>query len=562
MKQIRCAIYTRKSSEEGLEQDFNSLHAQREACAAYVLSQASEGWNLNPDEYDDGGLSGGSLERPALKRLLADIDAGRIDIIVVYKVDRLTRSLLDFAKLVEMFDKAGTSFVSITQSFNTTTSMGRLTLNMLLSFAQFEREVTAERIRDKIAASKAKGMWMGGTPPLGYCPNGRSLAIVEDHATLIRDIFRRYLELSNVRLVAEQLEAEGINTPHRIASTGREFGDCRFSRGQIYKILSNPIYVGDIAYQGKLYAGLHPAIIDRDTYAQVQQQLAEHIQGERRAARAVSPSLLAGLIVDEAGEPLVATHACKPVLSGAEGGKIRYRYYVSRALQHEPGNGLQGLRIPARELEGAVITRLAEALDDPLDLMGALGIPLEPTELRTATANASQLTKVVRGKERLVIRTLIGKVQVLAREIKIEINVHQLTEKMGLGHAKPEQLTITFIIPVRLTRSGMAMRLIHTNGKAASPQPPDPALIRLLLKAQTWWARLADGKIDITTLARNEGVNTSWVSRVVRLNFLAPPIVSSILDGDQSVRLNANSMVSTGGIPINWAEQIAMINTL
>ncbi|WP_426265500.1 recombinase family protein, partial [Sphingomonas sp. PWP1-2] len=194
MKQIRCAIYTRKSSEEGLEQAFNSLDAQREACAAYIKSQASEGWAASPDIYDDGGLSGGTLERPALQRLLAEVKAGRIDIIVVYKVDRLTRSLLDFSKLVEAFDSAGTSFVSVTQSFNTTTSMGRLTLNMLLSFAQFEREVTAERIRDKIAASKAKGMWMGGTPPLGYAPNGRSLAIVEPHAKLIRTIFDLYIE--------------------------------------------------------------------------------------------------------------------------------------------------------------------------------------------------------------------------------------------------------------------------------------------------------------------------------------------------------------------------------
>ena len=209
MKQVRCAIYTRKSSDEGLEQAFNSLDAQREACAAYVLSQASEGWTALPEVYDDGGLSGGTLERPALQRLLGEVRAGAIDIIVVYKVDRLTRSLLDFSKLVEAFDAAGTSFVSVTQSFNTTTSMGRLTLNMLLSFAQFEREVTAERIRDKIAASKAKGMWMGGTPPLGYKPDGRSLAIVEEHAAIVRDLFRRYLELGSVRLLAEELEDPG-----------------------------------------------------------------------------------------------------------------------------------------------------------------------------------------------------------------------------------------------------------------------------------------------------------------------------------------------------------------
>ena len=265
MKNVRCAIYTRKSSEEGLEQGFNSLDAQREACAAYVLSQASEGWQLMPEYYDDGGLSGGTLDRPALIRLLADVAAGKIDIIVVYKVDRLTRSLLDFAKLVEAFDKAGTSFVSITQSFNTTTSMGRLTLNMLLSFAQFEREVTAERIRDKIAASKAKGMWMGGTPPLGYEPNGRSLAIVEEQAAVVREIYDRYLKIGNVRLMAEQLATAGIQSPTRRSLKGRHFGGRPLSDGNIYAILKNPIYAGDIAHHGKIYAGQHPPIIERET---------------------------------------------------------------------------------------------------------------------------------------------------------------------------------------------------------------------------------------------------------------------------------------------------------
>ena len=250
---VRCAIYTRKSSEEGLEQDFNSLDAQREACSAYIRSQASEGWSESPARYDDGGISGGTLVRPGLQRLLTDIAAGTIDIVVVYKVDRLTRSLLDFAKLVERFDSAGISFVSVTQSFNTTTSMGRLTLNMLLSFAQFEREVTAERIRDKIAASKAKGMWMGGTPPLGYKPNGRTLAIDEEQARLIRLIHARYRELGTVRALADWLAAEQILTPVRQTSTGKTFGGALFSRGQLYSILRNPVYVGQIAQIGRAH---------------------------------------------------------------------------------------------------------------------------------------------------------------------------------------------------------------------------------------------------------------------------------------------------------------------
>src|SRR5579884_4156470 len=258
MTRLRCAIYTRKSSEEGLDQDFNSLDAQHEACAAYIKSQASEGWKLVRERYDDGGISGGTLERPGLQRLLADIAAGHIDIVVVYKVDRLTRSLLDFAKLVEAFDKAGTSFVSITQSFNTTTSMGRLTLNMLLSFAQFEREVTAERIRDKIAQSKARGMWMGGTPPIGYRPDGRSLAIVEEDATLVRQIFNRYAELGNVRLLADELEEARIYSPVRQSGTGRAFGGRPFSRGQLYRILSNPLYIGRIDHGGRSHQANHP----------------------------------------------------------------------------------------------------------------------------------------------------------------------------------------------------------------------------------------------------------------------------------------------------------------
>jgi DNA invertase Pin-like site-specific DNA recombinase len=356
MKKVRCAIYTRKSSEEGLEQDFNSLDAQREACAAYVLSQASEGWALITESYDDGGLSGGSLERPALQRLLADVAAGNINIIVVYKVDRLTRSLLDFAKLVEAFDRAGTSFISVTQSFNTTTSMGRLTLNMLLSFAQFEREVTAERIRDKIAASKAKGMWMGGTPPLGYEPNGRSLAIVEQHADIVRNIYRRYLLLGNVSLVAAELERDGVRAPQRVSGAGRTFGRRPFSKGNLYFILKNPIYVGDIRHRGQTYGGQHAAIVDRKIWDEVQERLKVNLRGERRA-RAASTSPLAGIVLDEAGDPLMAVHACK--------GKVRYRYYVSRALQHGTSDRSKGMRVPAPELESQVAETVARVLDDP-----------------------------------------------------------------------------------------------------------------------------------------------------------------------------------------------------
>lgn len=550
MKKIRCAIYTRKSSEEGLEQDFNSLHAQREACAAYILSQASEGWTLLPDEYDDGGLSGGTLERPALQRLMKDIEAGRIDIVIVYKVDRLSRSLLDFAKLVEAFDKANVSFVSVTQSFNTTNSMGRLTLNMLLSFAQFEREVTAERIRDKIAASKARGMWMGGNPPLGYKPDGRTLAIVEEHAEIVRHLFARYLDLGNVRLVACELTREGIIAPERIATTGRAIGGRPFTRGQIYKLLSNPIYIGEIHHKGQVHAGKHEAIIDRATWDSVQRMLAANLQGERSGGTAQSPSLLAGRVFDQHGEPLVAVHACK--------GKVRYRYYVSRSLQHDPdARSTDGLRIPALEIEAAVSQLLAEALDDPLALLAQAGIPLESDRLRMILKQAEQLATSIRGKQRDTIRDLVAKVAVQAREISVELSVTTLCTTLAVEHPADTQTSIPLTSPVRLTHTGRAIRLVQRDGRPVLQDRPDPGLVELLRKGRGWWQQLQTGTIDIATIAREEKVNDSWVSRLVRLNFLAPSIVKAILAGTQPASVSATSL-RTASLPIDWDEQIAL----
>lgn len=550
MKKVRCAIYTRKSSEEGLEQDFNSLHAQREACAAYILSQASEGWTLLPDEYDDGGLSGGTLERPALRRLMKDIEAGRIDIVVVYKVDRLSRSLLDFAKLVEAFDKASVSFVSVTQSFNTTNSMGRLTLNMLLSFAQFEREVTAERIRDKIAASKARGMWMGGNPPLGYKPDGRTLAIVEEHAEIVRRIFAYYLDLGNVRLVVGELSREGIIAPERTATTGRMTGGRPFTRGQIYKLLSNPIYISEIHHKGQVYTGKHDAIIDRATWDSVQQMLAANLQGERSGGRAQSPSLLAGRIFDRHGEPLVAVHACK--------GKVRYRYYVSRSLQHDADrHATDGLRIPALEIEASVSQLLAGALDDPLALLAQAGIPLESDRLRMILKQAEQLAASFRRKQRDVISDLVGKVVVHPHEILVDLSATALCKALAGEHPAGTPTSIPLSSPVRLTRTGRAIRLVQRDGRPVSQGRPDPGLVELLRKARNWWQLLQTGTIDIATIAHQEAVNDSWVSRIVRLNFLAPTIVEAILAGTQPASVSATSL-RTASLPIDWDEQIAL----
>jgi DNA invertase Pin-like site-specific DNA recombinase len=309
---LRCAIYTRVSTDQGLEQDFNSLDAQREASEAYIKSQAHEGWRLIRDHFDDGGYSGGSTERPALQRLLADVEARRIDVIVVYKVDRLTRSLADFAKLVELFDKHDVSFVSVTQSFNTTTSMGRLTLNVLLSFAQFEREVTGERIRDKIAASKKKGMWMGGVVPLGYRVEDRALHIVEDHAEIVRSLFRRYLEAGSVVRLKQQLDADGFRLPVRIDGAGRSTGGGPLSRGHIYKILSNPIYVGRIAHKGLAHEGQHRPIVPQELWDQVQQCLSDR-QGilMTKRTRQASEALFAGKLFDDRGNRMSPSWARK-----------------------------------------------------------------------------------------------------------------------------------------------------------------------------------------------------------------------------------------------------------
>ena len=352
VRALRCAIYTRVSTEHGLEQEFNSLDSQREASEAYIKSQAHEGWRCLPARYDDGGFSGGSMERPALQRLLGEIRSRRIDVIVVYKVDRLTRSLTDFAKLVELFDAHGVSFVSVTQAFNTTTSMGRLTLNVLLSFAQFEREVTGERIRDKIAASKKKGIWMGGVVPLGYRVENRALHIVEDHAILIRRLFASYLELGSVSALKCRLDAAGLHVPERIDGAGRRCGGKPFSRGHLYKILANPIYIGQLSHKGKTYDGQHPAIVEQATWDSAQAQLASH--AHRRACRQLaSAHLLMGRIQDDRGHAMTPTHAQK--------GSRRYRYYVSQAvLQGKPERGSIA-RVPAPEIEALVIGAMRSA---------------------------------------------------------------------------------------------------------------------------------------------------------------------------------------------------------
>jgi site-specific DNA recombinase len=412
--ETRCAIYTRKSSEEGLEQSFNSLHAQREACEAYIVSQRHEGWQLVPTLYDDGGFSGGTIERPALKRLLEDVAAKRIDTIVVYKVDRLTRSLADFAKIVEAFDKQGVSFVSVTQQFNTTTSMGRLTLNVLLSFAQFEREVTGERIRDKIAASKRKGMWMGGVVPLGYSLEGRRLLLQPEEAETVRQVFTRHLESGCVSKLQESLERTGIRSKQRTTKSGTARGGAVFSRGALYLMLQNRIYLGEIPHKGNSYPGQHPAIIDQGTWDAAQAQLAANLQAPRKRPRVTEQSLLTGLLFDREGNRFIPTHFNKA-------GK-RYRYYVSQAAGKEKSTTAP-TRIPAEEIEARVLEQLKGLIHSPQRLLGVLNGPSTNASFIRELMHASEaFAKRPDGELLQLVRTITKTVVVGAESIEMRLS--------------------------------------------------------------------------------------------------------------------------------------------
>ena len=538
---IPCAIYTRKSSEEGLEQGFNSLDAQREACEAFILSQKTQGWKL-VDCYGDGGFSGGNVERPGLQRLMADIAKRRVLVIVVYKVDRLTRSLADFAKLVELFDANGVSFVSVTQQFNTTSSMGRLTLNVLLSFAQFEREVTGERIRDKIAASKRKGMWMGGFAPLGYVPHERSLTVDEPQAERVREIFRLYLQLGCVRKLKVELDAKGWQTPHRI---GRRPGGGRaFTRGHLYRLLANPIYVGRISHKGQIYPGQHPAIIGEAQWDAVQTMLAENAQGNSVRIDAAEPSLLAGLLVDDQQRPFQPTHAKK--------GSKRYRYYF-----RPRGEGDQdpALWLPAPEVEGVVLQEVGRFLRNEHQLLGLMP-DVGARKVQRLTVEAAGKANVLSGgsasaRVRL-LKEIVGQVVISPRAIEI------MVRKQALGmHEQDASSPATHSIEaqVQLKRCGSGMRMI-VRGASAKASAPDPRLIALLAKANRWFQALRTGKSEsIRALAEEHGVESSDVTQTIYLAFLAPDIVRAITRGEQPAGLGIRRIMSLMPPSLDWAAQ-------
>lgn len=554
-RRFRCAIYTRKSTEDGLEQDFNSLDAQREACAAYIKSQAGEGWILVQARYDDGGVSGGTMDRPALNQLLADITEHTIDTVVVYKVDRLTRSLADFAKIVDVFDAHGVSFVSVTQAFNTTTSMGRLTLNMLLSFAQFEREVTSERIRDKFAASKKKGMWMGGLPPLGYDVQDRKLVINDTEAESVRQMFGLYVELGTVRRLKDEADRRGILTKRRRQRNGKVTGGRPFTRGNLYQLLSNPIYIGKIAHKGETYAGQHNAIIDTEIWSQVQANLARN--GVRRNVRtnAKATSPLAGLVFDETGDRLCLSHTVK-------NGR-RYRYYVSKRLIHGSGRHDVGWRLPAAELEAAVISVILSWFEDPWQLFNALQYAdHQPASLNTFWQEAKHVAKQLHedndGCRGHILKSIIRRIDLSSTTMAFTCARSDLAQILNTDHASIEADVndcVTLTKPIKLRRRGIGARLVI--GEPGEMQAkPNPNLCALIARARMWFEQLASGDVpSVRAIAVRDKVHETEVSRALPLAFLAPDIVTAILDGSQSEEITTKSLRRISDLPLAWNQQ-------
>jgi site-specific DNA recombinase len=521
-KFFRCAVYTRKSSEHGLEQDFNSLDAQREAAEAYIKSQAQEGWRLVKTHYDDGGLSGGTLDRPALQPLLEDIRASKVDIVVVYKVDRLTRSLADFAKLVELFEAHGVSFVAVTQQFNTTTSMGRLTLNVLLSFAQFERELASERIRDKFAASRRKGMWMGGTVPLGYDVNNRKLVANSKEAERVRLIFRRYLELGCVSALQEDLERHGVRSKERVLTSGRVLGGCSFGRGALYHLLQNRIYRGEVVHQGIAYPGEQERIVDEELWSRVQAKLEEN-WGARRRSKIETGALLGGVLFDDRGNLMSPTYSIRR--------GNRYRYYVSRALMMRGRKGETGSlgRVGADDVERLVVETLSRQLAQP--------------ELLSEVASANWSIETRSLVQETIERVVIGndKVQIIRKVFAIE------------DGAEPRMCAV----PLPAKRARARREIVIPGGRDHAPRHVNHALVLAIARAKTWMQDLRIGTYAETTeIAQRFKLNDAHVRRLLRFGYLAPDIVEAIVEGRQPRSLTVKRLLQ--GIPCAWSEQRAV----
>ena len=526
----RCAIYTRKSTEEGLEQEFNSLHAQRDACEAYIKSQKHEGWELLLDEYNDGGFSGGNMQRPALKQLMRDIESGNVDIIVVYKVDRLTRSLADFAKLVEVMDAKGVSFVSITQQFNTTTSMGRLTLNVLLSFAQFEREVTGERIRDKIALSKKRGKWMGGTPSMGYNVKDRKLIVNEKDAAIIRHIFERYVALQSVNTLKQELDDEGYLTRVRTYQTGKISGGRPFSKGHLYRILNNLIYLGEIVHKDKHYPGEHDAIIDKEIFEKVQRCLQANRVTRSNAMGSKSPCLLAGMLFDDAGNSMTPKHSRTR--------KRHYRYYTSQAIiqgRHYEAGSLPN--IPAGEIEALVKSEINEFLQDSEKLQPLLNNESLDKQKRLLDI-AFSLRWNNMEEERIFLRSITSKVVVSSNRIEIDLCPESILQSLRavvtndpIQHQAKTDIEnpVTLIRKAKLEATNNGSKVI--TGKIASGC--NMQLVKAITRSFLWHEQIINGEVgSLFEIREHEDIaSDSYIHNVMRLRFLAPDIIESILSG-------------------------------
>jgi site-specific DNA recombinase len=550
-KVVRCAVYTRKSSEEGLDQSFNSLHAQREACEAYVLSQKHEGWEVVQAEYDDGGFSGGNMDRPGLKKLLADIAARRVDTVVVYKVDRLTRSLADFAKIVEQFDGQGVSFVSVTQQFNTTSSMGRLTLNVLLSFAQFEREVTGERIRDKIAASKRKGMWMGGSVPLGYDLNNRILTINEPEAEQVRTIYQTYLELGCVSRLRDRLEELGIRSKSRVSGNGRVSGNAIFSRGSLYEMLQNPLYLGEIRHKKLTFPGQHKAILKRELFDRVQKRLLSNRPADAVHGGTSEASWLTGLLFDDEGNRFTPSHTTRR-------GK-HYRYYVSLAVtQGRKADGRSAPRLPASQIEGIVLKELEAITASPHRLLELISdAPSDPDEMnaivRAAAAFGEQL-----GRHEAMIKA-VSKVVLGSDGVTISVCRRTLREVNGLERNGCAEGQTEVAVDVDLTRTRGVLRFKVAGAEDESTRDA-PALIGAVVKSRGWLDRILRGEVSSQRdLAAQEGYDERYVSRLLPLAFLSPEITEAVLEGKQPEDWSLDTLL--GKVPLDWAEQRHLLST-
>lgn len=556
----RCAVYTRKSTEEGLEQQFNSLDAQREACEAYISSQRHEGWKALPKRYDDGGYSGGNTHRPALQTLMADIASGKVDLVVVYKIDRLTRSLMDFAKMVEVFDRHQTSFVSVTQHFNTTSSMGRLTLNVLLSFAQFEREVTGERIRDKIAASKKKGLWMGGNVPLGYDVKDKALIVNTKEAAQVRHLFQRYLALGSVGLLKDELDASGVRSKIRSGKPAKRSGGQLFSRGALYWLLQNRYYLGEVAHAGQHYPGQHDAIVPKVLWDDVQQSLTDNRRNTKHQENATSPSLLAGRIYLADGKRLT------PVHTNRHG--QRYRYYTTaRPKIGEPKSTSKQISLPAHGLELIVERQwkvLLASKEIPQRLRNYPGAGAEAIERIQQVAKQWDTMPISEKRKHLEAAQL--EVRVGDSEMVVSVNLEQMGSRhihplADHGMPEPDYPLLTSIIPIKIKVVNKEKHVIELVDGAVdkAKELQHHVLLQRIALGRTWTEQLVQGEVpSMKALAEREKKTDSYVYDVLRAGSLSPQLVDLIInDHSQCIPLEALQKP----LPISWDAQTRLLNS-